>query len=297
MSKREAMLEQLEASPRALQALLDEEGGEALDGLSGRELERLADALATHVRTALLGARPALLSEAAQTEDDQVLLDSLDTLTAAAAVAKAIVNEPGYQVPQALLAVAEALHDIIFDLQDPRASTLQASIVELCEAWWLAERPGREELVPQTISYLLVSALHEQATTADVRRLWAVRSALGVLDYADPSVSALKKLLLHCLIKPLVLRCAEGRRLLVYFFGLHPPFIADLHRAIRAQVRLRGGGSSQGRPSACSDLYFPPLDSQYLVLIILVGGTDHRNGPSPCITAFHTMSTSLLHLD
>lgn len=132
--------------------------------------------------------------------------------------------------------MAEALHDIIFDLHDARASTLQATIVELCEAWWLSERPGRDELVPQTISYLLVSALHEAATAGDVKRLWALRGALGVLDYADPSVAALKKLLLHCLIKPLVLRCAEGRKLLVYFFGLHPPFIAELHRAIRAQI-------------------------------------------------------------
>jgi len=127
-----------------------------------------------------------------------------------------------------------------------------------------------------------------------------------VLDYADPSVAALKRLLLHCMIKPLVLRCAEGRKLLVYLFGeqlaarrssdvprmsrlslsalsplhpspasrpsaghlcpllflrespapaerlagerlagvapsamragLHPPFIAELHRAIKAQI-------------------------------------------------------------
>eukprot|EP00965_Chrysotila_dentata_P130111 4301299-Pleurochrysis_carterae.AAC.1 len=44
----------------------------------------------------------------------------------------------------------------------------------------------------------------------------ALRSALQVLDYADESVVPLKKLLLHCAIRPLMLRCAEGRKLLVY---------------------------------------------------------------------------------
>ena len=128
------------------------------------------------------------------------------------------------------------LHDIIFDLTDPRASQLQAAIVDLCEDWYLSERAGRDDLVPQTVSYMLVRALHDLATSADVKRLYAFRSSLTVLDYADESVGPLKRLLLHCAIRPLVLRCAEGRKLVAYFFSLHPPLVAELHRAIKAQV-------------------------------------------------------------
>ena len=90
--------------------------------------------------------------------------------------------------------------------------------------------------MPQTISYLLVRALQDSATAADVRRLYAFRTALTVLDYADESIMALKKLLLHCLIQPTILRNPEGRKLCVYFFGLHPPFILEMHRAIKAQI-------------------------------------------------------------
>jgi condensin-2 complex subunit G2 len=246
MAKREILLAALEQSPAELLPLAAN-AAEALQGFSVREVERLSDAIAEHVRAALAAAAPALEPQVegdmAETAcSDGRVMRALETLTAAAAVARAVAIDPSLPVPASLSAVACALHDIIFDLHDPSASTLQAGIVSLCEAWWLADRPSRDELVPQTISYLLVSALHEQATTADVKRLWAWRGALGVLDYSDPSVGALKKLLLHCAIKPLVLRCAEGRKLLVHLFGLHPPFIADLHRAIRAQVRGLGGG-------------------------------------------------------
>lgn len=244
MARREVLLAAIEQSPAELLALAAN-AAEALQGFSAREVERLSDAIAEHVRTALVTAGPALEAQLEQDSagaacSDGSVMGALETLTAAAAVARAVATDPSLPVPATLAAVACALHDIIFDLHDPCASTLQAGIVSLCEAWWLADRPGRDELVPQTISYLLVSALHEQATAADVKRLWAWRGALGVLDYSDPSVGALKKLLLHCAIKPLVLRCAEGRKLLVHLFGLHPPFIADLHRAIRAQVRGRG---------------------------------------------------------
>ena len=76
------------------------------------------------------------------------------------------------------------------------------------------------------------------ATTADIKRLYAFRSSLTVLDYADESVGPLKRLLLHCAIRPLILRCAEGRKLVAYFFSLHVPFIAELHRAVEEGLRL-----------------------------------------------------------
>ena len=57
-----------------------------------------------------------------------------------------------------------------------------------------------------------------------------------MLDYSDESTAHFKRLLLHCVIRPLVLRVAEGRKLLAYLFTLHEPFVADLHRAVKSQI-------------------------------------------------------------
>ena len=36
---------------------------------------------------------------------------------------------------------------------------VQEAVAKLCLAWWQAEAPGRDALVPQTLPYLLVRAL------------------------------------------------------------------------------------------------------------------------------------------
>ena len=104
-------------------------------------------------------AAPALEADAAQSNTDETVA-ALETLVAIARIARACVG-PKITTPPSpeLLELALGLHDIIFDLQDSRASVLQNAIVQLCEAWWLGERAGREDLVPQAISYLLVRVL------------------------------------------------------------------------------------------------------------------------------------------
>ena len=202
--------------------------------LAGVDLVKFWKALTPIVETALDAAEPAMRSP--RPHDDESTTDALEILHATTVLAHACIADPERKAPDELIDVAASLHDIIFDLVDPSASDLQAAIVDLCEAWWLSERDGRDELVPQCVSYMLVRALHDMATTADIKRLYAFRSSLTVLDYADESVGPLKRLLLHCAIRPLILRCAEGRKLVAYFFSLHVPFIAELHRAIKSQI-------------------------------------------------------------
>lgn len=235
-----SMLAKLESGDVApLLALASTESpAEEVCALSVADMEHLWRALTPIVESALEAADPAMqpgAGAAAEVEDESVA-DALQTLHAVAIVASASIADKDREAPEPLVEIATALHDIIFDLTDPRASALQAEIVDLCEAWWLGERAGRDELVPQTVSYMLVRALHELATAADVKRLYAFRSSLTVLDYADESVVPLKRLLLHCAIRPLVLRCAEGRKLVAYFFSLHVPLISELHRAIKSQI-------------------------------------------------------------
>lgn len=50
--------------------------------------------------------------------------------------------------------------DILFALGDsPDVRDVQNDISEVCELWYLQQRDGRENVVPQTITFLLVRAL------------------------------------------------------------------------------------------------------------------------------------------
>ncbi len=73
---------------------------------------------------------------------------------------------------------------------------LSAKIARACEVWFLQDRPRKEEVTPQTISYLLVKTLHQSAKVAgsytlnivkfkDVTRLYEFRTALLVMDFGD----------------------------------------------------------------------------------------------------------------
>ena len=99
-------------------------------------------------------------------------------------------------------------------------------------------RPGAELVMPQVVSFLLVRSLSPEARDLDIKRLYAVRGALLLLDFDDPSIDSLKGLLLRCASHPAHLKSTEGRRFLVFLFGLHPTFIEELHETIKAQIPM-----------------------------------------------------------
>ena len=219
----------------------------SLTALSPKDVERVWAAIAPVTGAALNDLKPAMMARQAQEVDPkavEAIEAALYMLRAVVLLARATIVDKDREAPEVLLDVAVALHDIVFDLPSCRASDaifqsameLQGAVVELCEVWWLDNRDGGAELVPQAISYMGVRVLHELASTADVKRLYTFRSALQVLDYADESVRPLKRLLLHVAIKPLVLRVSEGRKLVAHIFSLHAPFVAELHRAIKTQI-------------------------------------------------------------
>ncbi|KAL6047782.1 Condensin-2 complex subunit G2 [Balamuthia mandrillaris] len=114
---------------------------------------------------------------------------------------------------------------------------LSNSICNICEMWWKQERPDKEVLVPHTILFLLANALDEGGKAADVKRLYEFRASLLLLDFQDEESSlTLKRLLLQSAMHPLFLHTADGKKFLVYLFGLYPPFIDDLHATIKAQL-------------------------------------------------------------
>lgn len=136
--------------------------------------------------------------------------------------------------PEALHDVAATLHDNAL-LAATEYPALQEEISKLCLEWWQAEIPGKERLTPQTLPYFLVSSL-EQGTAAAVKRCHAMRKALELFDFEDPSIGDLKRLLLRAAFAPAFLRCTEGRRFLAFLFTLQPTFVRELTAIVKNQV-------------------------------------------------------------
>ena len=161
-----------------------------------------------------------------------------ETLLSAAIVARIIFEEGDVETeappPPGLLEVAVALHDHAL-LAVPDYPPLQDEVAKLCLEWWQAEAPGRESLTPQTMPYLLVSAL-QAGTAAAVKRCHAMRTALELFDFDDPSIGDIKRLLLRAAFAPSFLRCTEGRRFLAFLFTLQPAFVRELTAIVKNQV-------------------------------------------------------------
>ncbi|KAL5210710.1 hypothetical protein ABZP36_006333 [Zizania latifolia] len=102
-------------------------------------------------------------------------------------------------------------------IQDPPLAALAVACFELA---WRVAAPGRDALVAQTLPYLFSQALTCSSSARPVlRRLFALRDALALLDYADDSISDFKMLLLRCFVSPLFLKADEGRKLLALVLG------------------------------------------------------------------------------
>jgi hypothetical protein len=170
--------------------------------------------------------------------DSKVTSEYLSVLRAITKVVKIFVEDEKRIAPETIYKTLCTLHNLLFALgEQHEAGAVQNEISEVCELWYLQQRDGRENLVPQTITFLLVRALDYESKVSDLKRLWNLRDALLLLDFTDPTSSeSLRRLLLRCLIHPLFLDREEGRKFLSYLFILYPPFVDSLHRVIKAAL-------------------------------------------------------------
>ncbi|GAQ82457.1 hypothetical protein KFL_001120010 [Klebsormidium nitens] len=132
-----------------------------------------------------------------------------------------------------LLPAVEAIHSVLLGLEED--ASLQDSAARLCEAWWAQNLPGREKIMAQTIPYLVARAL-DNGKTADVHRVFAVRQAVPMFDFADESIESLKKLLLRATFAPIFLKAAEGRRFITYLCGLNVGMVREIFAIVRNQI-------------------------------------------------------------
>eukprot|EP00808_Paulinella_micropora_P022639 g37605.t1 len=164
---------------------------------------------------------------------------SLDYLSGVAHVALAFLREPKRALPAPMMATLANLHAILFTLStlgSDKVAALQNAISQVCELVWVQQRPGREELLPFCLPYLLVKVLEEGATKADILRVAKMQEALHEFDMDDDSNDTVKACLLRCFLHPLVLRYNEGRKLCAVIFSLQPALQSKIHMIIKGQL-------------------------------------------------------------
>ncbi|XP_062211812.1 uncharacterized protein LOC133912875 [Phragmites australis] len=139
-----------------------------------------------------------------------------------------------------LLRPLALLHDRLAVLATADAP-LAALAVTCFGLAWRADAPGRDALVAQTLPYLVALVLTAGSSARPVlRRLFAFRDALPLLDYADESISDFKMLLLRCFVSPLFLKAEEGRKFLALVLGVSEGIAREGLELVRAQVGMTG---------------------------------------------------------
>ncbi|CAH0522262.1 unnamed protein product [Peronospora belbahrii] len=144
-----------------------------------------------------------------------------------------------------VFAVAQELHDQLLRLRGEldQVLTTQEAISLLCEACWKHNFCGRaHSLVTQLLPYLIVRSYESPASGRfnskkhPIRRLFAIKEALPLLDFDDESSGLLRDILLRCLIQPAFFKSPDAVSFLSFLFTLHVPFVEDLNETIRNQI-------------------------------------------------------------
>lgn len=224
-----------------------------MEAAQRKELPALCEGLRTQAErgAALFAAPPPEDQQQAEDADVEEAATPQElastVLYGVALVARLLLKECGEAPPPGLAAAARTLHDEAL-LAAADYPALQEEVARLCLEWWQAEAPGRERLTPQTVPYLLLAAL-QQGTGAAVKRCHAMRTALALFDFDDPSAADLKRLLLQAAFAPAFLKATEGRRFISYLFELQPAFVRELTAIIRNQIPSgrKSGARGQGR--------------------------------------------------
>lgn len=213
--------------------------GELLQTLPKREHERLWTGLRDLTQRLIL-ANPVSSQDNVDSEDEQetaeqwsVLVSTLEGVTTVALAALA-TSEKTARSSFAFLEIAVTLHGLLMFLPKG-AEALQNNIARLCELWIVNDFEGKEELVTNTLPFVIIRSLG-RGTAADVKCVWSLRQSLLLMDFEDNSSACLKQVLNQCMIHPMYLKLEEGRRFLSYLFGLNPDLSKEFHKTIKNQI-------------------------------------------------------------
>lgn len=205
-----------------------------LDGTTFKEREAISNSL--KIFCADIAQDESFLPSLQHEADEPQTTAQLNALSSCCMLVKAHADKGFSKTPPSLVEVLASLHELIFDLQTVESHCVRDNVLRACESWWIQGQPEREIVVAQLIPVLVVAALEDGATVADIKRLGAVKDALMLFDVVDESFDSLRELLLRCLLSPSFLNAKEGRAFLASLFLLDSTFTADLHETIKQQI-------------------------------------------------------------
>ncbi|KAG7386769.1 hypothetical protein PHYPSEUDO_015277 [Phytophthora pseudosyringae] len=189
---------------------------------------------------------PAAMELVAPSDDEEEEASRLKARECIAEFTALLVETKGASIDkEELFAVAQELHDQLLRLRGEAAQVMatQEAISLLCEACWKHNFGGRaHSLVTQLLPYLIVRSYESPSTGSfnskkhPIRRLFAIKDALPLLDFDDDSSGLLRDILLRCFIQPTFFRSPDAVPFLSFLFTLHVPFVEDINETIRNQI-------------------------------------------------------------
>lgn len=119
-----------------------------------------------------------------------------------------------------LLVASQELLCLTTDNEDVSLAAMKLAIARVVEQWWLQGMPQVESLVPQFLTYLMITALNVKGTVSDVKRILSVKEAFNLLELRNESSSFIRDLMLRSFLHPCFLKAPEGQRLLSFFLAI-----------------------------------------------------------------------------
>ncbi|KIZ02253.1 Condensin-2 complex subunit G2 [Monoraphidium neglectum] len=216
---------------------------EGLQAATRAKLAAVSEGIRHQAEEALQLLQTALAEAEAQGEDadpTQSMSLAFDALRLAALLAYEVLAVTRESAPAALAEAAQLLHTHAL-LAMELCPAVQDAVARLCCAWWAVGGPDKEELLSQTLPFLLVDRRIRALTdtkgrACSVKPCLDMRHALGLLDFEDESIDDMKRLLLQAAKSSLFLRRPEGRRFLAHVLTLHPSLVAEVASVMRNMV-------------------------------------------------------------
>ncbi|GMH61267.1 hypothetical protein TrLO_g245 [Triparma laevis f. longispina] len=140
---------------------------------------------------------------------------------------------------EAICGCARTLHDQLIDfskLYVTPSTSLQLSIMKMCEKFYLKKFNGCEDLILNLLPLLLIKSCDMNCREEDVERVWRLREAFGEIAFEEEGMDIFKKFLMKTISSPSYLTSECGLKFLVHLFTLDRHLTTDVHDAVKSQL-------------------------------------------------------------
>ncbi|KFM81595.1 Condensin-2 complex subunit G2, partial [Stegodyphus mimosarum] len=218
---------------------------DAIKNLSGSEIDKMWSMLNKMVEKkaeVLLDGN----KDTSNTSLDNKTCTELNQVLHAAIDLASVVFEESMPASQDLLQMVVFLNGILFEIPSS-IENLRNSIAHLCEKMYHLNYVVNlnQYLIHNIVIYLLKRTLNRKAIKTDVKRIYAMRSAIPkILEMSEINPKLVWELLKKCATSPLYLSMLEGQKIIALALSTDVKYVATMHEAIKQ--KLLSGSVEQG---------------------------------------------------